>query len=83
MSMTSFPVMVYAVFDFEYTKEQLMTITDYYRIGLNNECFDPKLFLKWVFYALSQAFIIYFICMICLNEEGLVTDDGKELGFWF
>ena len=34
---TSFPVMYYALYDFEYTKEELLKNPKYYRIGIRGK----------------------------------------------
>ena len=68
LTMTSLPIMIYAVFDFEYYKNReaelqqsgkvagnskyLMATPSLYKIGLNRECVSRNLFLLWVFYGL-------------------------------
>jgi hypothetical protein len=65
MTMTSLPIMFYSVFDFEYEKlpqesvggkeskgRYLMLDSSLYKIGLECVCFNDKLFVKWVGYAL-------------------------------
>jgi hypothetical protein len=72
--MTSVPIMFYSVFDFEYNKKSEVTTDEktfmknytLYSIGLNHECFDTKIFLTWVAYALIQAFSTYYLCMLGL-----------------
>ena len=67
MTMTSLPIMYYAIFDFEYEKtpplekprssrskkKYLMEDSSLYDIGLKSVCLNEKLFIKWIAYALS------------------------------
>jgi len=64
MTMTSLPIMYYAIFDFEYEKtppdgasrskkKYLMQDSSLYAIGLKSACLNEKLFMKWIAYALS------------------------------
>jgi len=77
--------MFYSVFDFEYDKQSedqkekaktFMGNFNLYSIGLNHECFDIKIFISWVIYALVQAFCIYYLSMLGLAELGLTNSDG-------
>lgn len=41
---TAFPIMFYAIFDWEKTKLELMSYPELYQIGLNNERFSHFIF---------------------------------------
>lgn len=59
--MTSLPIMVFALNDYQYSKDisestenklkKFMANPSLYKIGLNNECFSIKHFFLWVIYA--------------------------------
>jgi phospholipid-transporting ATPase len=50
IAFTAFPVMWFALFDFNYTKETLLSNPKYYKIGLKGECFNKWVFWRWIFY---------------------------------
>ena len=56
---------------------------DLYSIGLNKDCYSMKIFLKWIFYALWHAFVVYFVVYYCLNVIGMNQPDGKAIGLYF
>jgi magnesium-transporting ATPase (P-type) len=62
ITMTSLPIMWFALFDFEYTKPEFMKNWSLYKLGMNSECFSRKIFLTWLFYALLHGFLIYAAC---------------------
>lgn len=48
---TGMPVCWFCTFDWQHTKEQLLSNPFYYRIGLKNQCFNSFNFIRWYFYA--------------------------------
>lgn len=48
---TSWPVIWFATFDYEYTKAVLLRRPRLYRIGLENIYFNKLTFWRWIFYA--------------------------------
>jgi len=82
ITMTSLPIMYYALFDWEYLKPEFMSKPKLYHIGMNNECWSNTIFVKWLFYALIHGFLLYFICIISVVGERQYESDGKEIGFW-
>ena len=62
ISMTSFPIMYYALFDFEFEKETFMSNPFHYKLGLQSLCYGKMMFTKWVLYGLWHSFVIYMIC---------------------
>jgi len=49
---TSVPIMYYALFDWEFEKEDFMKKVDLYKIGLEYSCFNMLLFTYWLLYGL-------------------------------
>lgn len=50
ISFTALPIIWYALFDFEHTKEKLLAKPKKYRIGINDECFGMRIFWRWIIY---------------------------------
>eukprot|EP00352_Strombidinopsis_acuminata_P005480 CAMPEP_0176360878 /NCGR_PEP_ID=MMETSP0126-20121128/17362_1 /TAXON_ID=141414 ORGANISM="Strombidinopsis acuminatum, Strain SPMC142" /NCGR_SAMPLE_ID=MMETSP0126 /ASSEMBLY_ACC=CAM_ASM_000229 /LENGTH=228 /DNA_ID=CAMNT_0017716223 /DNA_START=136 /DNA_END=822 /DNA_ORIENTATION=+ len=50
---TSWPIIIYAVFDWEYTKEFYMEKAEayHYKLGLKNYLFNARYFWRWFIYA--------------------------------
>lgn len=80
ITMTSLPIMYFALFDFEYEKDinpfkrRPKNVKEYffmrhphlYRIGIECKCFGIKKFLQWDIYALWHAAIVYACCFLFL-----------------
>ena len=45
------PVCWFCTFDWQYTKEKLLSDPYLYRIGLKNQCFNSFIFWRWYLYA--------------------------------
>lgn len=59
------PIMVYSLLDEEHTREQLLSNSDYYKIGPKNYCFTSSQFwTKWVFYGIVQAAVLFYVTFI-------------------
>jgi magnesium-transporting ATPase (P-type) len=41
-----------------------------YKIGMNDECLYVSLFVRWLFYGLFHAMIIFIVCFMGLNQIG-------------
>ena len=80
VTMTSFPIMYFACFDFEYLKDEFLERPLLYKIGLNHECYSVKNFLQYVLYGLWHASILYLTGYQALLKSGQTMDDGKEFG---
>jgi magnesium-transporting ATPase (P-type) len=95
--MTSMPIMMYAIFDFEYYKDEeaekkqsgvktgdhyLLTNPSLYKIGLNKECLNNKLFAQWIIYGLVQSYMIYYVCYEAMNSVEFNDGEGRDYGFW-
>lgn len=44
------PIMLYALFDFEYTKEYILENPSLYRLGMEDKRFGSKKFWQWIGY---------------------------------
>jgi magnesium-transporting ATPase (P-type) len=47
---TSLPIIWFAVMDFEYSKEELLSDPKYYKIGFKDEEFNRFVFWRWILY---------------------------------
>lgn len=63
---TAFPIIWFALFDQEYSKTELLSVSKHYQIGLRDQCFGRWIFWKWILYASVQALAITFITMYSL-----------------
>lgn len=63
VAFTAFPIMIFAIFDQEYTREQFLTNPSHYVIGLTNEYFTNNLvartIAKGMFNGLLMVFFVY------------------------
>lgn len=66
---TCFPIMWYAVFDYEYTKHELQKNPKYY-VFVTNPTISYYKFGKWLFYALWQSMILCVLAFIPFEEQG-------------
>ena len=53
-----------------------------YKIGLNKLCYSQELLLLYMLYGAMQAFIIYFSCVLVLNDVAVKNGMGQDQGFW-
>lgn len=86
ITMTSLPIMYFALFDFQYEKEPspmkrrsgrrqddalyFLKHPQLYRIGIECRCFGVRQFLRWDIYGLWHAFVIYMCCFHFLAYPG-------------
>ena len=68
---TSLPIMYFGVFDYEFSKEELLTVSKHYQLGFRSKtifdfklyldkCFSKGVFWRWVFYAFWQGALVVF-----------------------
>ena len=53
ITMTSLPIMWFALFDFEYLKPKFLQDFKLYRLGMESRCFSSVIFVKWLLTALA------------------------------
>ena len=80
VTFTSFPIIYYCLFDFEYEKVFFMKNPMLYKLGLESQSYGIQMFWKWVIYALVQALLIYFICFNAILTPGQTLQDGRDIG---
>ena len=71
---TAFPIIWFAVYDWEYNKVTLLKSPRLYYIGLENVYFNSYTFWRWIFYAIWQAALILTLSYYIYNEP---NDVGK------
>jgi magnesium-transporting ATPase (P-type) len=62
MVFTAFPIIWFATMDYQYNKEELLTNTEHYEIGLKDKCFGTKVFWQWFGLGALKAFMVTWIC---------------------
>lgn len=67
---TFVPIIWYAVFDFQYKKEEFMKNPDHYEYGLLGLGISKFTFLQWILYSFWQSLMIYMICTYPYEENG-------------
>lgn len=74
-------ILIYAIFDEEYTWEQSKIYSDIYRPGLTNAYFNTMVYFKnigqGVLYGVLSILIIFMVL-----EDGVVAADGRTGYFW-
>eukprot|EP00347_Sterkiella_histriomuscorum_P021501 403333759 len=77
---TALPIMFYALFDFQYTKQEFLTNSRHYKLGfkgknqslllifLVDECFNKWVFWRWIFYGIWQGALVLFIGFYSMED---------------
>lgn len=76
----SVPIIWFAIFDFQHTKEYFLQRPETYAIGLKNQCFNTKVFWQWFSFGAFQALVILMTTLYCLSLSS--QTDGSEVGIW-
>ena len=78
---TSFPVVIYAIFDKDSKFDQLEQIPEYYELGLKRKLFTWRVFWLWI---LEASFESWAIILLSVNALGYYSseEDGKIVGMW-
>jgi len=66
---TGAPITWYSIFDWQHTKEELLSNVKHYSIGLENKCFNPFLFWTWYIMAIWQGAVLLFLTFNTLDES--------------
>jgi phospholipid-transporting ATPase len=66
---TGLPIGWFAVCDWQYTKQELLSNMKHYSIGLENKCFNPFRFWTWYFMAVWQGAVLLFTTFYTLDES--------------
>jgi hypothetical protein len=72
--------MWYACNDWEYPKESYLSNPRLYEIGLQNQCFNPRIFWTHYFYAIWHGFLLLYLSFYTLDEssgERFAENEGE------
>jgi magnesium-transporting ATPase (P-type) len=61
--------MIYALFDEQYKREDLMKNSKLYKIGIENACFSSWIFWKWIVYGVLQSILIFYVSFFGFNSN--------------
>lgn len=78
------PIMWFALFDFQHKKDEFLKIENahWYGIGMRNDNFDTKTFIKWVACGIFEGLMIVFICFWSVEGLHPVNSSGRMWDFW-
>ena len=92
ITMTSLPIMWFAIFDFEFEKDReeaqkagyvsigdgklFMRNPQLYKLGMNGSCFSLKILSQWILYAIWHAFVIYNVNFYVLSQDDTYSSIG-------
>jgi len=78
VAFTSFPIMIYAIYDQQYSVRKSLKQPELYQVGLKNELFNFSSIAFWfattAFYALILMLICFLAEQVTINEEGMMID---------
>ena len=66
---TGLPVGWFAIFDWQFSKQELLDNPQLYKIGLKNRCFSPFIFWRWWFYATWQSLFLLLAALIYIDAS--------------
>jgi magnesium-transporting ATPase (P-type) len=72
---TALPIVWFAVYDWEHSKEALLANPKLYKIGLNDVYFNKWVFWRWFATAVAQG-----IAILIITFDTLETDYGQDAG---
>jgi magnesium-transporting ATPase (P-type) len=78
---TSFPIIVYALYDQEWQPTHFCEHPYLYVAGRTGRVFTKMKFMRWIIFAAAEAAGIFFIC-VHLQSKTPNSYDGKMNGFW-
>lgn len=79
---TSFPVIIYAIFDTQFVKEKFLTEPQLYKIGLDSACFNFVTLWTAIFEAIFNGLWIFVFCFYGNDGIQITNIDGQPGGFW-
>lgn len=81
MMYSAFPIFVYAIFERDIPKEELMTHPEIYTKTQNGELFNRKVFRKWIMYSILHSAIIFFFSIWAFLDPAF-DGTGQSSGLW-
>ncbi|EGR33431.1 phospholipid-translocating p-type flippase family protein, putative, partial [Ichthyophthirius multifiliis] len=79
MCYTSIPIVIYAIFDEQYSGQQFINMPWEYQQGINSLIFNKFQFLIWIFNGAWQALLCCWICF--LGMESTFVQNGRIFFF--
>jgi magnesium-transporting ATPase (P-type) len=61
--LTAFPIIWFAIFDWEHDKKTFLSNPNLYKIGMHDVFFNYLEFTRWFFYAVWQGILIMFLVL--------------------
>ena len=71
--LTGLPIIWYGIFDWQYSKEELLSNHNLYKIGLKNKCLNNCLYWRWYIYATWQSIMLYWLSFETFNQSIGIT----------
>lgn len=68
ISMTGLPICWFGVFDWQYSKQQLLENSFFYKLGMKNRGFNAYIYWRWYAYAVWQSFVILYFTYSTLSN---------------
>jgi magnesium-transporting ATPase (P-type) len=65
---TALPIIWFAVFDWEFSKQEFLNNPKLYRVGLDDVFFNKWVFWRWFFYAVWQGILLMEISFYTLDH---------------
>eukprot|EP00177_Eucheuma_denticulatum_P008860 GFKZ01016086.1.p1 GENE.GFKZ01016086.1~~GFKZ01016086.1.p1 ORF type:complete len:1561 (+),score=231.62 GFKZ01016086.1:115-4683(+) len=78
--LTSIPPIVLGIFDQELVAEYALAFPEIYAKGQRNSAFNFRVFVSWLFAAIWQSAVIYYVCLWGFGDNP--GSDGRMLGMW-
>ena len=75
---TALPIIWFATFDFEYSKETLLSKPRLYYIGLENKYMSGFASVRYMFYAVWYSTLMLFLCFITIDGYAWSGSEGKS-----
>jgi phospholipid-transporting ATPase len=78
---TAFPIMWWAIYDMQHTKQELVANPKLYEIGLKNQCFSTMRFFENILNGVVNGLFLFLFCFY--GEDGnVVSSQAKNGWFW-
>lgn len=80
---TSWPIILYACYDYEHPKKTLLDNPILYREGIRNEHFNIKVFSQWLFFTLLQSVLLLVVTFSAMRfAPDVLGGGGKTPDIW-
>lgn len=72
---------MFALFDQEHEKSELMSKPKLYKIGLKNLCFSTWIFWRWILYGFTMSAFVFFLSFFTFSESQSI-ESGNYGDLW-